>query len=206
MFYLENTWIDSRYGEIARGELLEKKSKFLSYVFTIHQEEEAIQKIEKIKQDHKDARHVVYLYSVLEQGVNKIRFSDDGEPKGTGTKAIYELLTKEEITNICIIIIRYFGGILLGAGPLSRAYLNTTREALILCQKQTLYLYEDREVILEYASYEIVKQLLQPMIELRLVEIVSTAFADKVMLHLKIEKTRIEEVLHNISEYVLEIK
>lgn len=206
MFYLENTWIDSRYGEIARGELLEKKSKFLSYVFTIHQEEEAIQKIEKIKQDHKDARHVVYLYSVLEQGVNKIRFSDDGEPKGTGTKAIYELLTKEEITNICIIIVRYFGGILLGAGPLSRAYLNTAREALILCQKQTLYLYEDREVILEYASYEIVKQLLQPMIELRLVEIVSTAFADKVMLHLKIEKTRIEEVLHNISEYVLEIK
>ena len=205
MFYLENTWIDSRYGEIARGELLEKKSKFLSYVFTIHQEEEAIQKIEKIKQDHKDARHVVYLYSVLEQGVNKIRFSDDGEPKGTGTKAIYELLTKEEITNICIIIVRYFGGILLGAGPLSRAYLNTAREALILCQKQTLYLYEDREVILEYASYEIVKQLLQPMIELRLVEIVSTAFADKVMLHLKIEKTRIEEVLHNISEYVLEI-
>ena len=191
MFYLENTWIDSRYGEIARGELLEKKSKFLSYVFTIHQEEEAIQKIEKIKQDHKDARHVVYLYSVLEQGVNKIRFSDDGEPKGTGTKAIYELLTKEEITNICIIIVRYFGGILLGAGPLSRAYLNTAREALILCQKQTLYLYEDREVILEYASYEIVKQLLQPMIELRLVEIVSTAFADKVMLHLKIEKTRI---------------
>lgn len=206
MFYLENTWIDSRYGEIARGELLEKKSKFLSYVFTIHQEEEAIQKIEKIKQDHKDARHVVYLYSVLEQGVNKIRFSDDGEPKGTGTKAIYELLTKEEITNICIIIVRYFGGILLGAGPLSRAYLNTAREALILCQKQTLYLYEDREVILEYASYEIVKQLLQPMIELRLVEIVSTAFADKVMIHLKIEKTRIEEVLHNISEYVLEIK
>ena len=205
MFYLENTWTDSQYGEIAKGEMLEKKSKFLSYVFTIHQEEEAIQKIEKIKQDHKDARHVVYLYSVLEQGVNKIRFSDDGEPKGTGTKAIYELLTKEEITNICIIIVRYFGGILLGAGPLSRAYLNTAREALILCQKQTLYLYEDREVILEYASYEIVKQLLQPMIELRLVEIVSTAFADKVMLHLKIEKTRIEEVLHNISEYVLEI-
>ncbi len=78
---------ESKYGEIARGYVEEKKSKFISYIFNIKNQDEALGYIDKIKQDNKNARHVVYIYSYILNNMVNIKFSDDGEPQGTRYKS-----------------------------------------------------------------------------------------------------------------------
>ncbi len=184
IYTLNNQSNYTTYGEISKGQIVEKKSNFLSFIFKITEETQALEYINKIKNTYKDARHVVYIYSYIKDNVVNIRFCDDGEPKGTGTKAIYELLTKENITNICIVIVRYFGGILLGAGPLSRAYLNTAKEAIKKCSKEIIYNYIPYEIQLTYSKYDIVKDLLDKRVEESIVIIDSINYTDKVTLKL----------------------
>lgn len=189
----------SLFGEISSGVIIEKKSKFYSYVFKITNEEEALNNIAKIKEQNKEARHVVYIYSLLNGNVCNIRFSDDGEPKGTGTKAIYELLTKEGITNICIVIVRYFGGILLGAGPLSRTYLNSARIALDLCDKKEIYNYIDYTTNITYSRYTQIKSLLDMNIYNENIIITDTNFNENVHISMKIKDTMYNEIVDKIK-------
>ena len=137
----------------------------------------------------------------IENNVANIRFSDDGEPKGTGTKAIYELLEKESITNVCIVIVRYFGGILLGAGPLSRAYLNSARECLDLCIKQEIYNYLEYTLKCSYNAYNILKNKLEKYISNKTV-IIESEFKEEVYIKFKIvdfEFNNIKEIIEEIS-------
>lgn len=113
------------YRYISSGLYEEKKSKFYSYIFKIENKEEAENIINAMREEFKDSRHVVYTYVID----NIYKYSDDGEPSGTAGKMIYSLLEKQNITNSLVVVIRYFGGILLGAGPLSRAYLKAVKSA-----------------------------------------------------------------------------
>lgn len=131
--------------------------------------------------------------------MNQIRFSDDGEPKGTGTKAIYELLTKEAITNLCVVIVRYFGGILLGAGPLSRAYLNTAREALDQCQKKEILHYISYHHVISYPKYQIIKPLLEQLILEEKVRVLHTQFHENVELLLEIQENSFKEITNSLQ-------
>lgn len=99
----------------------EKKSIFIGNISRIYSEDEARQFINKIKSDNKEARHNVYAYCI---GKNKgiQRYSDDGEPQGTGGIPVLEVIKKSNITDVVIVVTRYFGGILLGTGGLVRAY------------------------------------------------------------------------------------
>jgi len=110
---------------IASGFYEEKKSKFYAYIFEITETNQVQKILNSAKKHFKDARHIVYAY-ILE---NEYYFCDDGEPSGTGGKAIYALLEKQNVVNTLVIVIRYFGGILLGVGPLSRAYLKAVKNA-----------------------------------------------------------------------------
>jgi len=105
----------------AVAEFEEKKSVFIGHVKRVHTEEEAKEFINKVKGQHKEARHNVYAYAI---GVNKgiQRYSDDGEPQGTGGIPVLEVLKKSDLTDIVVVVTRYFGGILLGTGGLARAY------------------------------------------------------------------------------------
>lgn len=189
----------SLFGEISSGVIIEKKSKFYSYVFKIANEEEALNNIAKIKEQNKEARHVVYIYSLLNGNVCNIRFSDDGEPKGTGTKAIYELLTKEGITNICIVIVRYFGGILLGAGPLSRTYLNSARVALDKCYKKEIYNYIEYNFNINYSKYTQIKSLLDMNIISENIIVEDTRFNENVHISMKIKESMYDEIVDKIE-------
>jgi uncharacterized YigZ family protein len=100
---------------------IEKKSKFISYAQPVSSEEEALQFINGIRKKHYDATHNCYAY-ILGESMNIQRSSDDGEPSGTAGVPILEVLKKERITNSAIVVTRYFGGIMLGAGGLIRAY------------------------------------------------------------------------------------
>lgn len=104
----------------ASGVFIEKKSRFIGYAIPCTTEAEAVSFIEKIRKKHYNATHNVYAYILRENNI--ARYSDDGEPSGTAGVPVLEVLQKEGITDACIVVTRYFGGTLLGAGGLVRAY------------------------------------------------------------------------------------
>ena len=103
------------------GEIVEKKSRFIANVFYVEDQKQAEEKIAEISKKYWDARHNCYAYVI---GVNSenTKCSDNGEPSGTAGKPILEVITGAGLTNVLIIVTRYFGGVLLGTGGLVRAY------------------------------------------------------------------------------------
>lgn len=102
-------------------EVIINKSRFIGYSCPVETEEEALSFIEEIKTKHRDATHNVHAY-VLGEESNVQRFSDDGEPSGTAGIPALEVIKKENLRNVCVVVTRYFGGIKLGGGGLIRAY------------------------------------------------------------------------------------
>lgn len=109
-------------------EFIVKKSRFIGYVKPVKTQQEALDFIGSIKSKHWDATHNVYAYVLREGGVR--RFSDDGEPQGTAGIPCLDVLLKEDVTDCCVVVTRYFGGIMLGAGGLVRAYSHGAKIAL----------------------------------------------------------------------------
>lgn len=101
--------------------LEEKRSSFIGRARPVSSEQEAIDFIQKIRASHRDATHNCYAYSVEADALYQ-RYSDDGEPQGTAGLPILEVIKKKELQNVAVVVTRYFGGILLGAGGLVRAY------------------------------------------------------------------------------------
>lgn len=115
--------------ENVSAEIVEKKSKFIANVFYVESKEEAEEIIKAQKKKYHDARHNCYAYRILEENVIE-RASDDGEPSGTAGAPMLNILAKQEIVNVLVIVTRYFGGILLGTGGLVKAYSEATKKAL----------------------------------------------------------------------------
>lgn len=131
------------------AEFTEKKSKFISNVKPIHSEKEAIDFINKIKKEHYNATHNVFAYTFGEK--NEIeRQSDDGEPSGTAGMPILDLLRKENIKNVVVIVTRYYGGTLLGTGGLVRAYSKCAKLGLINAEIIEKILYTKLNIISNY--------------------------------------------------------
>ena len=114
------------YGEAS---FIERKSRFISYSMPVTNEEEAMQFLSSIRKKHYDASHNCYAY-ILGENATIQRSSDDGEPSGTAGMPILEILRKEGLTNAIVVVTRYFGGILLGAGGLIRAYAEGAKLAI----------------------------------------------------------------------------
>lgn len=112
----------------ASSEFTEKKSRFISYISPVGNEEEAIAFVNSIKKKHPDARHNVYAYRVRENNIT--RFSDDGEPSGTAGMPVLDAVNKKGLTDTAVVVTRYFGGILLGGGGLVRAYSRAAADAV----------------------------------------------------------------------------
>ena len=108
-------------------EFTEKRSRFIGRVFHVQTEEEARACIEQVKKRHHDARHSCWCYR-LRDGVE--RYSDDGEPQGTAGQPMLNVFQREKVTDVCCVVTRYFGGVLLGAGGLVRAYAKSAKDAL----------------------------------------------------------------------------
>ena len=109
------------------GELVEKKSRFLGHIWLTDTEEEALERIKQMRQTYWDATHNVYAY-IIKDG--PMRYSDDSEPQGTAGMPVLDVLRKEGVYNVCCVVTRYFGGPLLGAGGLVRAYGKACKLAL----------------------------------------------------------------------------
>lgn len=109
------------------AEYVEKRSKFMGKIRPVESEEAARAFVDEMKKKHHDARHNCWCYA-LRNGV--MRYSDDGEPQGTAGQPMLEVFSREGVTNAVCVVTRYFGGVLLGAGPLLRAYQGTAKLAL----------------------------------------------------------------------------
>ena len=112
----------------AEASFIEKKSEFIGYIFPAKTSDEAINFINEIRAKHRKATHNVYAYIVRDG--NATRYSDDGEPQGTAGVPVLDVLQKEGLTDVCCVVTRYFGGILLGGGGLVRAYSHSAKIAV----------------------------------------------------------------------------
>lgn len=136
-----------KYGE---AEFAEKKSVFIGYAKPVKDEKEAIEFIKEIKKKHSDARHNVYAYMI---GENIMRYFDDGEPQGTGGIPVLDVIRKSGFTDAVIVVTRYFGGILLGAGGLVRAYSAAAKMAVDNAQIVTYRTYKEFSLTLTYTDH-----------------------------------------------------
>lgn len=112
-------------------EFEEKKSKFIGYIKHIQSKNEGEKFIQKIKERHPDATHNCSAYKVIEKGQEYYKTDDDGEPSGTAGKPIGEILNMMEVSNLVVVVTRYFGGIKLGAGGLVRNYAKAAKLAVL---------------------------------------------------------------------------
>ena len=111
----------------ADAEFIERRSRFIGHIFCTDTEEQALARLKLMRETYWDATHNVYAY-IIKDGPT--RFSDDGEPGGTAGMPVLQVLQREEIYNVTCVVTRYFGGILLGAGGLVRAYAQGSKTAL----------------------------------------------------------------------------
>ena len=152
----------------ATSEVIEKKSRFIANIFYVESLEEAEEKIKQIKKKYYDARHNCFAFNIYNENGNISRFSDDGEPSGTAGAPMLAILNAQNLSNVLVVVTRYFGGILLGTGGLVRAYSEATKQAIenasiiekdygIICNYTVLY--EDLEKIKYYFKQENIKMV-----------------------------------------------
>ena len=140
--------------EAAESEFTEKRSRFIGHLFPVETEEEAQERIKEVKGKYHDARHNCWCYLI---GQNTVRYSDDGEPQGTAGQPMLRVFEHENVTNVCCVVTRYFGGILLGTGGLTRAYTKGAKDALIAAGAATMGHWSRLLIPCTYPLFERVK-------------------------------------------------
>ena len=143
--------VPTAFGE---EEFVEKKSRFIGRIWPVETEEEALQRIQEMKKKHYDATHNCWAYIIRDGAV---RFSDDGEPGGTAGMPMLQVLQREELYNVVCVVTRYFGGILLGAGGLVRAYTKGAKIAVDAAGKSMKRVWTALYLPCPYSYYEQVK-------------------------------------------------
>ena len=136
------------------SEYMEKKSRFLGLIVPVTTEAEARARLEAVKKQEYDARHNCWAY-ILHSGQK--RYSDDGEPQGTAGQPMLNVFRREGVTNVVCVVTRYFGGILLGAGGLTRAYSKGARDALCAAGYAVMGQWAVVDIPCSYAMLERVK-------------------------------------------------
>lgn len=165
---------------------IEKKSKFIGYAKPIKTQEDALEFISKIKLKHWDATHNVYAYVLRENNIQ--RYSDDGEPSGTAGVPVLDVMLKESLVDVCVVATRYFGGTLLGAGGLVRAYSHTSKIALDAAEIITMAQCSVMSAEVDYSFYDRLNILLSDFSAV----ILNTSFSDKVCVEFSVKENIVD--------------
>lgn len=142
------------------AEIVEKKSRFIANIRPVRSEEEANAFIDAIKKKHYDARHNCSAYIVGTNG-EFTKCSDDGEPAHTAGRPMLDILKKAELNDVCVVVTRYFGGILLGTGGLVRAYSDAVKAAIEECEIYELSPYQSMHIATDYSSHGKIEHMAQ---------------------------------------------
>ena len=178
----------------ASAEFEEKRSVFIGYAKPVKTEAEAMEFVKKIRGKHGDARHNVFAYT-LGGGVTA-RYSDDGEPQGTAGIPVLDVLRKSGVDDACIVVTRYFGGILLGAGGLVRAYSAAAKMALDAADIATFEPYTEFSLTCTYPEYQKISAELPRFSAI----IDDTDYADNVTVKFAIKSDKNQKLTDRICE------
>lgn len=184
--------------ENTSAQIVEKKSKFIANIYYVQSQEEVDNLLKEIRKKYYDARHNCYAYSILTNNGIVNKMSDDGEPSGTAGAPMLNIITKNELTNILVVVTRYFGGILLGTGGLVKAYSEATMQAL---EKATIVNEEigyEVEITVLYNEWEKVKYYLEKSNIL----IIDVKYNEKIVSKIEVtekEKNKIKELIDECS-------
>lgn len=179
-----------------QAEIVEKKSRFIANVFYVETVEEAEEKIKKVKKKYFDARHNCFAYSIFSKDGIINRFSDDGEPSGTAGAPMLNILNSKELTNVLVVVTRYFGGILLGTGGLVRAYTGATQEAL----NKTNLIHKELGIEVKFeVNYQDLEKL-KYYFKQNNIEITNFEFNENVEIFANITNDKYQEIIDKINE------
>ena len=177
------------------GFFKDKGSKFYSYVFPVENEEEVKDILVRLKKEHHSARHHCYAWRIGTEEI-KFRANDDGEPSSTAGKPILGQLQNYDVTNILLVVVRYFGGTLLGTSGLINAYKNASIDVLNTVEIQTKLIEKKYELSFEYPLLNTVMQILKQ----EELEIIKTDFKENCKLWFKVRKNDAERVLQIFAD------
>lgn len=191
--------------ERCEARFIEKKSEFIGYLAPVETEEQAVEFINEIRSMHRKATHNCYAYILRDNSA--ARHSDDGEPSGTAGVPIYEVLRKEGLTDVACVVTRYFGGVLLGAGGLVRAYTRGAKDAVDTAKIKVMALAEQLELSVEYSLYGRLPQIFAEFD----VRVISEDFADHVKILLYVREELAEKLKKKLidccnGKVIVEIK
>ena len=172
----------------AEASFIEKHSEFIGYLAPVTTNDEAVAFINEIKSKHRKATHNVYAYILRDDNI--VRYSDDGEPQGTAGVPVLDVLKKRGLTDICCVVTRYFGGILLGGGGLIRAYSHATSIAVDSASIMDMCSCYQLKFSMDYTLYGKVNYIL-PNFDIKTLD---TNFSNCVTITLLVKVERFEEL------------
>ena len=178
----------------AEVEFEEKHSRFIGRAAPVKSEEEAFDLIRRVKADYPGAKHYVWAYTM--RGGAQARYTDDGEPSGTAGKPVLDVIVKSGCDDACVVVVRYFGGTLLGAGGLVRAYAHSAAIALEAAEIVAFEKYTELTLSCGYAEYQ------RYIVELERIGAIvdDTVFADSVTLRFAVRAPEAEPICARIAE------
>ena len=178
----------------ASDEFVERRSRFIGYIAPVRTEEEAAAFISEKKAPHWDASHNVYAY-ILREGQTR-RYSDDGEPQGTAGVPVLEVLQREGLVDVAAVVTRYFGGVLLGAGGLVRAYSHAAKLAVDAAERMVMSECAELSAMFSYDQYGRIERLLAKYGARTL----GSDYAADVTLRLLMKANRVEAFQRDLAE------
>lgn len=188
--------------QMAEGYLVEKKSKFISLIFPVQNTDQVKDIIEEHRKKYYDSRHVCWAY-MLGQYRDEFRFNDDGEPSGTAGRPIMGQINSHELTNVLILVIRYFGGTLLGTGGLIKAYKEAAEDAIANAEIIQKTIDETFTIHFEYPLLNDVMRVLKQFEEVTWEQ----DFQESCLMHLRIRKAQYERLYTSLTQiYGVEVK
>ena len=174
---------------VSEGVYKDKGSKFLAFAYPVYSEDEVKEKVDFLRKKYFDARHHCYAYRLGADG-ERYRANDDGEPVNSAGKPILGQLMARGVTNVLVVVVRYFGGILLGAGGLAQAYKQAAADALANAEMATNVVTETYKLMFAYPDLNKVLKVVKDM----KLECYEQNFGINCTMNVKVRKSRIEEM------------
>ena len=178
----------------AEASFIEKRSEFIGYISPVSTNDEAVEFINSIKSRHRKAKHNVYAYILRKDNIS--RYSDDGEPQGTAGVPVLDVLQKRGLTDVCVVVTRYFGGILLGGGGLVRAYSHAANLACDAAHTMNMCLCHRLKIVSDYGLYGKISYILPNFDTIT----VNSDFADDVTLEILVLSEKLDALKKEIIE------
>ena len=188
--------------ENVEAEITEKKSKFIANIMYVQSVEEAENYLNQIMKKHYDAKHHCYAYSIMTNEGIVNRASDDGEPSGTAGAPILNIINKNELINVLVVVTRYFGGILLGTGGLVKAYSESTLKALEISEFVAQERGCEASLEINYNDFEKFKFYCKK----NQINIINTKYDEKILCNIELSNEEIEKILNNLQELSFKIE